>query len=344
MPNKNVRIYFDGLMVFCFLEPQPDKKFKECRVGILTSAEGHEVALEITRKRQRHPDETTVYTIPHNQIKNIKHLWLYLSPGSDSHPFDSSVRRNRSFDQIFRMERYYNPKPTPIWDAMRPALHITTGEFKSAIVNNNDIYRLISVEGVTNLLTPLFHAKPTVVKSKLEKAYKHFKESHQEVGKLANFYWTDIDVKADQRLVLAVGDESAPSVELFSVKPGEGEFIRAFLTNMPSYTDSIDSHHMAHHEGPFPDEIDSPSGSTQHRGHRAFLRTTGSKADREKEENRRNYLKKKFHFLYYYDVLELRGNKSNKKQYVLLRDDEDWIEGGRKRGPRPDPPCIAIEC
>jgi len=340
MSNKNVKIYFDGLMVFSFLDQQSDTKFQECRVGILTLAGGHEVTLEITRERLDHPDEKSYYCFPHDLIKKFKHLWLYLPQEGESQPCDSSVTRHPSFDNIFRMERFYNPKPVPIWDAMRPTLHITTGEFRTAICNNDEIFRLVDVEGVTNLLTPLFHADPTAVKNKLEMALDHFTKSHKEVGKLANVFWTDIDVKDDQRLALAIGDERDPSIELFSVKPRAGEFIRVSLTNMPSYDDPIGSAHLAHQVEALPDNTDSPGDSHGHHGDQASLHADKNKTDKKKEENRMKYLKRRFHFLNYYDVLKL---EKGQKQYVLLRDDRDWIEGSRKRSPVPDPPCDSIE-
>ena len=338
MSNKNVRIYFDGLMVFSFLDPQSDMRFKECRVGILTMAGGHDVTLEIKRKTQPHHVEKRCHRLPHDQIKNFKHLWLYLSQGGESESCDTSVRRHKSFDHVFRMGRFYDRKPTPNWDAMRPTLHITTGEFKSKIVNNDEIYRLIDVEGVMNLHTPLFHADPTVVKSKLEAAIDHFTKSHKKVGKLANYFFTDIDVKDDQRLVLAVGDERDPSVELFSVKPRHGEFIRASLSNMPTYNDSTGSSDMAHQEETLHNTTDSPGVSTGHHGNQAPLEAAKVKADKKKE-NRMKILKRRFHFLNYYDVLKFE----EPTQYVLLQDNEDWIEGSRKRSPRPDPPCDSIE-
>ena len=321
MSKKNVRIYFDGLMVFSFLDQQSDKKFKECRVGILTLAGGHDVTLEVTRKmpphddetsfhRFPHDDETSFHRFPHDEIRNFKHLWLYLSQAGDSNPCDSSVKRNRSFDNVFRMQRFYDdPKPVPIWDAMRPTLHITTGEFKSAIVNNDDIYRLIDVEGVMNLFTPVFHADPIAVKRKLEMAIDHFTESHKEVGKLANFFWTDIDVKDDQRLVLAVGDERAPSIELLSVKPCAEEFIRAKLSNMPSYAASTASLHLAHQEESPTDHTHSLGDSTGHHGDQASLQAAMSKTDKKKEENRMNYLKRTFHFLNYNDVFKFESGQ-----------------------------------
>ena len=340
MSNKNVRIYFDGLMVFYFQAKQADGKFQECKVGILTMAAGHEVKLNIIRRRQSYADETIAYTLPHEQIEHFKHLWLYLSKAGDPRPSDPSVIRHQSFDQVFDMKRYYNPKPAPIWDAMRPTLHITTGEFRTAICNNDEIFRLVDVEGVTNLLTPLFHADPTAVKNKLEMALDHFTKSHKEVGKLANVFWTDIDVKDDQRLALAIGDERDPSIELFSVKPRAGEFIRVSLTNMPSYDDPIGSAHLAHQVEALPDNTDSPGDSHGHHGDQASLHADKNKTDKKKEENRMKYLKRRFHFLNYYDVLKL---EKGQKQYVLLRDDRDWIEGSRKRSPVPDPPCDSIE-
>ncbi len=340
MSKKNVRIYFDGLMVFSFLDKQSDKKFKECRVGILTLAGGHEATLEVTRKMPSHHDETSSHNFRHDEIKNFKHLWLYVSQVGDSHPCDFSVKRNRSFDHVFQMGRFYDPKPAPNWDAMRPTLHITTGEFKSAIVNNDDIYRLINVEGVMNLFAPLFHADPTAVKSRLARALDHFTKSHQEVGKLANFFWTDIDVKDDQRLVLAVGDEIAPSIELFSVKPHAEEFIRAKLTNLPSHSASTALLQLAH-QGESPhDHTHSSGDSSEHHGDHAPLQSPMKKTEKNKEENRMNYLKRMFHFLHYYDVLKFERGQ---ERFVLLQDNQDWIEGGRKRSPVPDPPCDIIE-
>src|SRR5262245_43829562 len=166
MSNKNVRIYFDGLMVFYFKDKQADGKCEECKVGILTMAEGHEVKLKITRKSMSHADETRNFTLPHDQVKHFKHLWLYLSKTGASGPIDSSVIRNPSFDQTLDIRRYYDPDPQPMWDAMRPTLHITTGEFWAARLNNDDICRLVDVEGVMTLFTPLFNAKPAAAKTK----------------------------------------------------------------------------------------------------------------------------------------------------------------------------------
>lgn len=336
MSNKNVRIYFDGLMVFCFQDKQADRKYRHCRVGILTLAGGHEVTLEITRKRASYHEETSVYTFPHDQVKHFKHLWLYLSEAGESLPRDSSVSVDQTFDQVFSMGRYYDPKPEPDWDKMRPTLHISTGEFWAASMNNDGIYRLIDVQGLMNLMTPLFNANPTAVKGKLEKASEIFKKSHKEIGKVANVFWTDIAVECDQRLTLAVGDERAPITELFSVNLGAGETIEASLTNMPSYCGSTGSHHLAHQEQTQPDEADSVGDSHRHPGDQA-----PPNPDEEKEKNRMNYLKKTFHFLHYNDVFKF---KPGQKKYVLLQDNSDWIDDRRRKGARPDPPCDCIIC
>src|SRR5262249_40383560 len=152
--------------------------------------------------------------------------------------------------------------------------------------------------------------------------------------------WTDIDVKDDQRLALAVGDESEPKIELFSVKPAAGEFIIASLTNMPSYAHPTVSPHLAHQVEALSENTDSLSDSTGHHSDQISLHAANNKTAKKKEEKRKKYLKRKFHFLNYYDVLKF---EKGQKQYVLLRDDRDWIEGSRKRSPRPDPPCDSIE-
>jgi hypothetical protein len=222
---------------------------------------------------------------------------------------------------------------------MTPTLHITTGEFWGAILNNDDICRLVDLEGVMSLYTPLFNANPTAVKRKLEKAVELFTKSHQEIGRVANVYWTDIAVESDQRLALAVGDDRAPFIELFSVTPGAGETIEASLTNLPAVTASTDSdqHAHQHQEAPQPHDPESPHDSPGHHGNQSSKITMVDM----KEENRKNYLKKTFHFLHYYDVLKF---EKGQKQFVLLQDNKDWIEESRKRNTRPDPPCFAIEC
>jgi len=335
MPNKNVRIFFDGLMVFFFQDGQGDGRFKECKIGILTMATGHEVKLQITRKTPSMPDVTTVHALPHDQIKHFKDLWLYLSQAGASSPGDSYVTRNKSFDQVFNMARYYDPKPLPVWEAMRPTLHITTGDFWAAILDNNEVCRLVDIEGVMSLYTPVFNANPPAVKKKLQKAIELFTSSHQEVGRMANVFWTDIAVGSDQRLVLAIGDENGPITELFSATAGAGETIEATLTNMPPTGDSAVLH--AHQDEQQPDVPASPGDSHTHHADQAAIT---AKTAMEKEMNRKNYLKRTFHFLHYYDVLKFQPGQ---KQFVFLQDNPDWIDAGKKRGARPDPPCYIIE-
>jgi len=150
--NPTIRLYFTGLLAFCF-----DKQRKQCQIGIHSKTDDHELRLRFVKKGPDPENESEqTLTISHSLIRQASDLWLDVEgeltpeqcaaepfiPGSlDDPPTDP-----QDFRRVVDLEGeyFYNRLLKVRKGVLKPILFVAKGLFYTATLSS-DSYRAVPV-------------------------------------------------------------------------------------------------------------------------------------------------------------------------------------------------------
>ncbi len=312
--EPNVAIYCHGLMVFDF-----DENYQHVNVGVHTQATGHKVKVSIWLLPDS-PYEPLEFEFDHTSVSKYKHYWVYVPDDNGGYlpinnavsvPEDSSDNDFRriinleSPDFFGRRDLTFNEK------VLESIIHIANGEFYADGESEVRKCRRVSLDSQLTLQKVLLKADPSEVDGIAGTALKELKSSHCSLGDRPSRVKVTMHLTPDQQhLILAMGDNQRPKLELYRLSPSQGKQYIITFENLPPHGDG---HHASHTTPP------------ELKGARALwrLQTNGVVTEQ--------------HSLHYYDAFKETENLEPK--YVILEDREPAPDLGQP-DVYPAPPCF----
>lgn len=322
--SRTVKLRFQGLMFFHF------EDFTECRVGIHTKAKHHKVIIKVGKEENGVVDGEAL-VIPTNVIRTIEHLWLYVTDVNNVSKLPEPPRisvdpeKDPSFEKVMDMRECFkkregdNEPLKPKWgDVLKPSLHIAAGRFFAKTVTDN--CRLVNEDAIANLYFAIFQPTDRGLDGRFDQTKVEYKKNDPKT--LAEIIGVDITVEDNQRLVLAIGNDTGPDHVLFSTLPDNE--LAILIANLPPRSAILpkDLGSVSHD-----DKEDEGEEKSQY-----------SSRQRDIEKQIKDRLRHSFHFLHYYDAFD----NTPDHRLVLLAKTDDLDDKQIRDGVRPDPPCKGV--
>jgi hypothetical protein len=317
---RTVKLRFNGLMFFHF----DDRKM--CRVGFHTKAEHHKIIVKVGEEIGAEVKGEAL-VIPHDVVRTVKHLWLYVAEAGKERELPSSLQisiergGDKGFENVMDIRECYDSTLDPNWDdVLTPSLHIPVGSFFARTLTDN--CKLVNQDEVSNLFFAIFQPTDDNLGVRFDQTKLEYLTRKPKV--LAEIIGVDITVEDNQRLVLAIGDENGPGQVLSSIQPEDG--LAILIANLPPRRALLPK------DFDHPDQ-DDEQGEDEEEAHEH----SGQNSSRQVgiQEQIIGRLPHTFHFLHYYAAF-----KNTPLHKCVLLGKTDSLEN--TRGVRPDPPCKGI--